>query len=282
MKYQNKPYTFVELVELKVNDLERSLAYYEEIIGFKVLEKQDNKVFLTADGKTALLSLEQPENVIPKQQQTTGLYHFALLLPTRADLGAVLKHFIEKNVRIGAGDHLVSEALYLNDPDGNGIEIYSDRPDTEWKWDGEYVDMATLQIDAQSILAEGANTKWVGLPAGTVMGHIHLQVSELAQTQTFYELLGFEVVTPNYPGALFMSTGKYHHHIGLNTWAGVGAPPAASNATGLAAFSLVYPNNEALQNAITNLKANNVHVQEENGIFITQDPSKNTVKLIEK
>lgn len=282
MKYQNKPFTFVELVELKVTDLERSLAYYEEIIGFKVLEKQDNKVFLTADGKTALLSLEQPANVTPKQQQTTGLYHFALLLPSRADLGVVLKHFIEKNVRVGAGDHLVSEAFYLNDPDGNGIEIYSDRPDTEWKWEGGYVDMATLQIDAQSILAEGASTKWVGLPAGTVMGHIHLHVSELAQTQTFYELLGFEVVTPNYPGALFMSTGKYHHHIGLNTWAGVGAPPAASNATGLVAFSLVYPSHEELQNAVNNLKENNVQLKEENDIFITQDPSKNTIKLVIK
>ncbi|MEK4484828.1 VOC family protein [Psychrobacillus sp. FSL H8-0484] len=281
MKYQNKPYTFVELVELKVSDLERSLSYYQEIIGFKVLEKKDNKVFLTADGKTALLSLEQPANGKTKPQNTTGLYHFALLLPSRADLGAVLKHFIEINARVGAGDHLVSEALYLNDPDGNGIEIYSDRPDTEWKWNGEFVAMDTLQIDAQSILAEGASTKWVGLPEGTVMGHIHLQVADLAATEKFYNLLGFEVVTP-YPGALFMATGKYHHHIGLNTWAGVGAKPAGENSLGLEAFNLVYPNNEVLNTALENLKTNNASVVEENGIYITKDPSQNKIKLIVK
>ncbi|MFF2752195.1 VOC family protein [Psychrobacillus sp. NPDC058041] len=282
MKYQNKPYTFVELVELKVTDLERSLKYYQEIIGFKVLKKMDNKVLLTADGKTALLSIEQPANIMPKSQQTTGLYHFALLLPSRADLGAILKHFIEINERIGAGDHLVSEALYLNDPDGNGIEIYSDRPDSEWTWNGEYVEMATLQIDAQSILTEGANTKWAGLPEGTVMGHIHLQVADLSKSETFYKLLGFEVVTPNYPGALFMATGKYHHHIGLNTWAGVGAPPAAENVIGLEAFTLVFPSYELLNTAVENLQANGTTVNEESGVYITKDPSQNKIKLIVK
>lgn len=282
MKYQNKPYTFVELVELKVTDLERSLIFYQDIIGFKVLKKVDNKVLLTADGKTALLSIEQPANIMAKQQQTTGLYHFALLLPSRADLGAVLKHFIEINERIGAGDHLVSEALYLNDPDGNGIEIYSDRPDSEWKWNGEYVEMATLQIDAQSILTEGANTKWVGLPEGTVMGHIHLQVADLAKSEKFYKSLGFEVVTPNYPGALFMATGKYHHHIGMNTWAGVGAQPPAENVIGLEAFTLVFPNEEVLSNAIANLKTNGATVTEESGVYITKDPSQNKIKLIVK
>ncbi|SER64641.1 VOC family protein [Psychrobacillus sp. OK032] len=281
MKYQNKPYTFVELVELKVMNLEESLTFYQEVVGFKVLEKQDNKALLTADGKTALLSIEQRPDFEPKQQKTTGLYHFALLLPTRADLGAVLKHFVETNIRVGAGDHLVSEALYLNDPDGNGIEIYSDRPDTEWKWNGEYVAMDTLQIDAQSILAEGANTKWTGLPEGTVMGHIHLHVADIAAAEKFYNALGFEVVTP-YPGALFMATGKYHHHIGMNTWAGEGAPAAAENVVGLEAYTLVYPSNEVLNTAIENLKSVDAPVTEENGMYITKDPSQNKIKLIVK
>ncbi|TQR17627.1 VOC family protein [Psychrobacillus soli] len=281
MKYQNKPYTFVELVELKVINLEESLNFYQEVVGFKVLEKQDNKALLTADGKTALLSIEQRPDFEPKQQKTTGLYHFALLLPTRADLGAVLKHFIENNIRVGAGDHLVSEALYLNDPDGNGIEIYSDRPDTEWKWNGEHVAMDTLQIDAQSILAEGASTKWTGLPEGTAMGHIHLHVADLAAAEKFYNALGFEVVTP-YPGALFMATGKYHHHIGMNTWAGVGAPAAAENIVGLEAFTLVYPSKEVLNTAIENLKTIEAPLTEENGLFITKDPSQNKIKLIVK
>lgn len=281
MKYQNKPYTFVELVELKVSDVAESLSFYENIIGFKVLEKQENKVLLTADGKTALLSIERRENTEPKQQKTTGLYHFALLLPHRADLGAVLKHFIENNIRIGAGDHLVSEALYLNDPDGNGIEIYSDRPDSEWKWNGEYVAMDTLQIDAQSILAEGANMKWNGLPEGTVMGHIHLHVADLEDAEKFYRALGFEVVTP-YPSALFMATGKYHHHIGLNTWAGEGAPAAPVNSVGLEAFTLVYPSIEKLNTAIEKLKTISAPIIEENGIYITSDPSQNKINLIVK
>ncbi|MFJ8064139.1 VOC family protein [Psychrobacillus sp. NPDC096426] len=281
MKYQNKPYTFVELVELKVMNLEESLTFYQEVVGFKVLEKQDNKALLTADGKTALLSIEQRSDFEPKTQKTTGLYHFALLLPTRADLGAVLKHFIEINIRVGAGDHLVSEALYLNDPDGNGIEIYTDRPDTEWKWNGEHVAMDTLQIDAQSILAEGANTKWTGLPEGTAMGHIHLHVADLSAAEKFYNALGFEVVTP-YPGALFMATGKYHHHIGMNTWAGVGAPAAAENIVGLEAYTLVYPSNEVLNTAIENLKTIDAPLTEENDIYITKDPSQNKIKLIVK
>lgn len=279
MKYHNKPNTFVELVELKVVDLQRSKDFYENIIGFKVLEQQADKIYLTADGETALLSIEQPADIMPTQQKTTGLYHIALLLPTRADLGAVLRHFAEINIRIGAGDHLVSEALYLNDPDGNGIEIYTDRPDTEWKWEDEYVEMATLQIDVQSILAEGASTPWNGLPKGTVMGHIHLHVAELDATKKFYQALGFDVMTPNYPGALFMGSGKYHHHIGLNTWAGVGAPPTPENVVGLKAFTVIYPTNEELQAAIANVKEIGTDVSEENGVFIVQDPSQNKIKL---
>lgn len=282
MKYHIKPYTFVEFVELKVLDLQRSLDFYENIIGFKILEQRADKIYLTADGKTALLSIEQPADIMPSQQKTTGLYHFALLLPTRANLGAILRYFTEINIRIGAGDHLVSEALYLNDPDGNGIEIYSDRPDSEWTWDNDFVAMDTLQIDAQAIMAEGARTEWNGLPAGTVMGHIHLHVSELDTTKKFYQALGFDVMTPNYPGALFMGSGKYHHHIGLNTWAGVGAPHTPENVVGLKAFTVVYPTNEELQAAITNAKVIGFETKEENGVFVVLDPSQNKIKLTVK
>ena len=281
MKFHNKPYTFVELVELKVTNLENSLTFYQEVVGFKVLEKTATKALLTADGQTALLSIEQPTDIIPTQQKTTGLYHFALLLPTREDLGAVLRHFAETNIRIGAGDHLVSEALYLNDPDGNGIEIYSDRPDTEWTWKDGYVGMDTLQIDAQSILEAGANTQWNGLPEGTVMGHIHLSVKELVETEKFFNALGLQVVTP-YPGALFMASGKYHHHVGLNTWNGVGASAPAENVVGLKAFTLVFPSTEELNAAIDQLKAIEVEVIQEDGIFTTKDPSQNKIKMIVK
>lgn len=281
MKFHQKPSTYVELVELKVTDLEQSLKFYEEVIGFKVLVRQASKIWLTADGKTALLSIEQPENVVPKQPKTTGLYHFALLLPSREYLGAILRFFAESGIRIGAGDHLVSEALYLNDPDGNGIEIYSDRPETEWKWEKGAVAMDTLGIDAQAILAAGANTEWNGLPEETVMGHIHLQVVDIEEAKEFYELLGFEVVTP-YPGALFMSTGKYHHHIGLNTWAGAGAQPASEEMTGLEAFNIIYPSLEERETAVNNLRTKNISVLEKNDIFYVKDPSENKIKMVVK
>ncbi len=281
MNYHSYPNTFVAEVSIKVENIERSLAFYQEIIGFQILERNEKKAKLTANGKTTLLSIEQPENVIAKPQQTTGLYHFALLLPERSDLGRVLQHFIKLNVRIGAGDHLVSEALYLNDPDGNGIEIYSDRPSSSWNWNNNVVEMTTDPIDAQGILESGNGGAWEGLPAGTVMGHIHLQVAELQKIEEFYvKGLGFDVVARYGPQALFISTGKYHHHIGLNTWAGIGVPTPPVNSVGLNWYSLVLPNKETRNKTITNLEKIGATVHEENGIYITADPSGNRIRLL--
>jgi catechol 2,3-dioxygenase len=281
MNYHSYPNTFVAEVNLKVADIERSLSFYQEVIGFQILERTEKKAKLTANGKTALLSIEQPDHVISKPQQTTGLYHFALLLPERSDLGRVLQHFIKNNVRIGAGDHLVSEALYLNDPDGNGIEIYSDRPYSSWNWNNNLVEMTTDPIDAQGILEAGKGEAWEGLPAGTVMGHIHLQVAELQKIEEFYvKGLGFDVVARYGPQALFISTGKYHHHIGLNTWAGIGVPTPPENSVGLNWYSLVLPNEETRNKTISNLEKIGASVKEENGIYTTADPSGNRIRLL--
>jgi catechol 2,3-dioxygenase len=281
MSYHSYPNTFVAEVNLKIADIERSLAFYQEVIGFQILERTEKKAKLTANGKTALLSIEQPENVIAKPQQSTGLYHFALLLPERSDLGRVLQHFIKNNVRIGAGDHLVSEALYLNDPDGNGIEIYSDRPSSSWNWNNNAVEMTTDPIDAQGILEAGKGEAWEGLPPGTVMGHIHLQVAELHKIEEFYvKGLGFDVVARYGPQALFISTGKYHHHIGLNTWAGIGVPAPPENSIGLNWYSLVLPNEETRNKTITNLEKIGASVVEENGHYTTADPSGNRIRLL--
>src|SRR5699024_758738 len=134
MHFHRKPTTFVGQVNLKVQNLERSIAFYQEVIGFKVLEQTKRKANLTADGKTALLSIEQPSQDLPKQRSTSGLYHFALLLPKRSDSSAIVQHFMEIGMQFGSSDHLVSEALYLADPDGNEIEIYIDRDPSEWNW----------------------------------------------------------------------------------------------------------------------------------------------------
>ena len=238
--FHQKPNMYTSHVQLKVSNLQRSIEYYTTIIGFKILEQTADTVYFTFDGKTSLLSLVEVANAKVLREGYTGLYHFALLLPSRKDLGNIVQHFVELNVRIGASDHDVSEALYLNDPDGNGIEIYIDRDADEWTWDKEdHVYMTTAQLNFQPILAE-ADGKWDGLPEGTVMGHIHLSVADLTATEKFYTaVLDYDVVTRYGAQALFISTGKYHHHIGLNTWQSNGGQAAPADAVGLKSYTVV-------------------------------------------
>ncbi|WP_047984787.1 VOC family protein [Ornithinibacillus californiensis] len=281
MGFHSTPTTFVSHVNIKIENLARSLQFYQEIIGFDILEQTSHTAKLTADGKTSILSLEQPENVIPKHGKTTGLYHFALLLPQKSDLANIVVHLTEKGIRFGSSDHLVSEALYLNDPDGNQIEIYIDREPSQWVWNGEEVAMAVDPLDFEELLknAEPGKT-WKGLPRETVMGHIHLHVAELTKTEEFYvNGLGFDVVNRYGAGALFLSTGKYHHHIGVNTWNGIGAPKPAENSVGMESFTLILPNEEAINETTNNLQKIGVTVTEEDGRRITYDPSGNRIEL---
>ncbi len=278
--FHGKPNTYVGQVDLNVENLERALAFYQEVIGFKVLERTESTAKLTADGKTALLSIEQPDNVEPIQGKTTGLYHFALLLPERSDLARIVQHFAKIGLRFGSSDHLVSEALYLSDPDGNGIEIYRDREPSEWKWNDGEVDMAVDPLDFRDLLAGADQQAWNGLPPDTVMGHIHLHVAELTMTERFYtQGLGFEVVNRFGSQAIFISTGRYHHHIGLNTWNGVGAPMPPANRVGLRSFTLIYPDDAARDRAVVHLRGIGASVVEERGAFLTSDPSGNRVWL---
>lgn len=237
--FHQKPNLYISHVQLKVSNLARSIEYYTTILGFDILEQEDNIVYLTTDGKSSLISLIEIANAQPLRMGHTGLYHFALLLPSRKDLGNIVQHFVQHNVRLGASDHDVSEALYLSDPDGNGIEIYVDRPENEWTWKDSQVHMVTEQLNFQPILAE-ADGKWNGLPEGTTMGHIHLSVSNLAATEVFYtNVLDYEVVARYGAQALFISTGKYHHHIGLNTWHSGNGNPAPADEVGLNSYTAV-------------------------------------------
>ncbi|GAA0134383.1 VOC family protein [Paenibacillus sp. YSY-4.3] len=282
MSFHREPNVYVGQVNLKVQNLERALKFYKEVIGFKVLDQTEKTANLTADGKTVLLSIEQPDNVVQMHGKTTGLYHFALLLPSRSDLTRIVQHFAHLGLRIGSSDHLVSEALYLSDPDGNGIEIYRDRDPLEWAWNNGEVEMAVDPLNFNDLLSGiDQNIAWEGLPADTVMGHIHLHVSELHRTEEFYvKGLGFEIVNRYGAQALFISTGKYHHHIGLNTWNGVGAPRPAENSAGLKSFTLMYPNAAAREHVIANLRNIGASVTEENGAFATADPSGNRILLL--
>lgn len=281
MNFHGKPVTYVGEVGLKVLDLKEMIRFYKEIIGFEVLEETEAAAVLGAGGK-ALLRLETNADMAPKKQRYAGLYHFAILLPDRAELGKILLHLHNHGIGIGSSEHLVSEALYLSDPEGNGIEIYRDRAPEEWNWDGSQVVMAVDPIDAAGLVqaAEQSGETFGGMPAGTVMGHIHLHVSNLAEAKNFYvEGLGFEVVSAMGGQALFLADQKYHHHIGLNVWNGIGIPALPENTAGLGYFTLVLDNEEKRQETARRLQVLGAEITEREENIEVKDPSGNLIRL---
>jgi catechol 2,3-dioxygenase len=218
-------------VVLMVSDLARSVLFYERVLGMRVLEQSATHARLGAHmGTEALVELRTAPGMRPRSRQPRlGLFHFALLLPDRASLGRFVRHLQEQGVRAGAGDHAVSEAFYLDDPDGLGIEVYADRPRSAWQRVGRELVMGTDPVDIAGLVAAAGPMLWVGMPSGTVMGHLHLHVGDLARGSAFYsDALGFDRMVWRSPGALFFGAGGYHHHLGANIWAGpgAGAPPA--------------------------------------------------------
>ncbi|MGN7479095.1 VOC family protein [Solibacillus silvestris] len=260
--FHKKPNLYPAHVQLKVSDLARSIEYYTTIIGFKVLQRTGSEAYLTADGQTILVSLIEIQNAQPLQRGFAGLYHLALLLPSRKDLGNIVQHFVNLNIRLGAADHDVSEALYLNDPDGNGIEIYIDRDESEWTWfDDGQVNMVTEQLNFQPILT-AADGNWTGLPAETVMGHVHLSVANLDKSEQFYtNVLDYNVVTRYGTQALFVSTGKYHHHFGLNTWNSNNGQAPEENMVGLKSVTIVLKDEHYAEEVKQSLNANGFIVE---------------------
>ena len=228
-------------VSLTITSLDRSIAFYRDVLGFHELTRDGQRAELgPGDGRTLLALHEQPQ-AIARPRRSAGLFHFAILVPSRAALGRSLRRLADRRWPMtGASDHLVSEALYLNDPDGLGIEIYRDRPRDEWPRQHGQLLMATDPLDLQGVHDEpGAELPWAGLDAGTTIGHVHLHVPHLDTAEAFYcGRIGFEPTVRGYPGALFVAAGGYHHHLGLNTWTGIGAPPPPEHAVGLRAFTI--------------------------------------------
>lgn len=276
--------TVLGIIKLKISNLERSIQFYKDVVGLQVLNQQATFAQLTVDGITALLELEQlPESIITPRRSTAGLYHFAILLPTREQLGLSLRNLIKSGIHIGQGDHLVSEALYISDPDNNGIEIYCDRPRSTWKKDQNgNIKMATDPVDIEGLLREAGDKPWMGLSKDTILGHIHLHVSDLAKSRAFYcDILGFDLVLDgaNLMGALFISAGGYHHHIGLNIWAGVGAPAPQVNGTGLRYYTIILPTSTELERIVRRVQAAQIQVVQQDDSWIVIDPSGIEVRL---
>ncbi|WP_249315446.1 VOC family protein [Bacillus sp. FJAT-49711] len=273
--------TIIKQAVLIVRNLEKTEAFYEKVLGFKVIERTNEKVALSADGEKALLILEQNQDAVPRNPRTTGLYHLAFLLPERSHLADIVHYFIQTRYPLqGASDHHVSEALYMADPEGNGIEIYTDRAPEEWRWQEGQVFMTTEALDIEDLLRDATETGWQGMPERTVIGHIHLQVSELNKTREFYcDGLGFDLVLNYGSQASFISKNKYHHHIGLNTWNSKGAPAPAKNSTGLKNYTIVLPSDEEKQKVIDRLKEINASLSLDNGKIITEDPSGTEIVL---
>jgi catechol 2,3-dioxygenase len=276
--------THIGSVHLTVADLEAQRSFYERALGLRELERDGSTVRLGPDGGPVILELTGDPDAPRRPHGTTGLYHLAVLVPGRADLGQALRRVIESGWRFtGASDHLVSEALYLNDPEGNGIEIYRDRPREEWaRSDEGVIQMATLPLDLDGVLGEieAAEPVPALMPAGTHIGHVHLQVANLRDAETFYSgALGFEVMVRTYPGALFVSAGGYHHHIGLNTWESAGGSPPPEGSTGLRSFELVLPTADDANLVADRARATGAQVETRDGTAILLDPWQDAVLL---
>jgi catechol 2,3-dioxygenase len=269
-------------VHLRVSDLGRSLDYYTQVLGLEARNTTATTAALHAIGEdTPLVVLDAEPGTAPvRAQSRLGLYHYAILLPDRAALGRLLGHLARIGVRVGSSNHLVSEALYLRDPDGLGIEVYADRPRSEWKYVGGQLEMASDPLDAAGVLAAARGGTWSGMPRGTVMGHVHLHVGDLEQASRFYhDALGLDRVVWTYPGALFLSAGGYHHHLGVNTWAGPNAPRSAETEARLLEWRLLFPTADFARAAADRLIAAGHEVSASGDDWIVADPWNTRLRL---
>jgi catechol 2,3-dioxygenase len=280
--YTIDPATTVGKVALAVANLDKMIRFYEQVMGLDVLEHDANSAELGVDSESILRLESRPNG--QQHPNATGLYHLAILLPTRADLGQWLRHFVESTGRMidGASDHLVSEALYQRDTEGNGLEIYRDRSRAEWNYedDGRVV-MGGLALDLPALVADGHKEPFTKMPSGTTLGHVHLQVSSIEQTVQFYtEVLGLGYMTGYGDSAAFMSAGGYHHHLGANTWHSQGALPPPEGSLGLLYYTIVLPDTAVRDTLLTCLETHNIATESQNGDPLVRDPSGNSVLLI--
>jgi catechol 2,3-dioxygenase len=267
----------VSEVALTVSDLGRATSFYEQILGLESVGRNGDGTELGAGGRPIVRLVHDPD--APAVRGTARLYHFAILYPSRKDLADSLLRLLAARWPIeGASDHLVSEAIYLSDPEQNGIELYRDRARDEWKYSQGELQMATLPLDVQRLLGEADGDRPHGAPAGTVLGHVHLHVNDLAAAERFYrEVVGLALVTRYGGSASFLAAGGYHHHVAVNVWGTEGAPPAVEGSLGLRWFRLSLPGPEALLELERRLDAGSIAYQRDDGTLRFKDPAGHTL-----
>lgn len=270
----------VGLVRLQVTDLDRSVEYYGRVIGLHAFSRTDDMAVLTPqNGDRPLLALHTRRGLTRARRGALGLYHFAILLPDRSALGRFAAHLANLGVRIGTADHLVSEAFYLSDPDGLGIEVYADRPRQAWRAHGGELAMTTDPLDLAGVTAAAGNRPWQGAPAGTTMGHVHLHVGAIEEAEAFYHrAVGFDKTVWSYPGALFLSAGGYHHHLGTNVWSP--GPPAREDEARLLEWELVVPSPEDVAALGRSLASAGYEAHPSSGDLLAVDPWGTTMRVV--
>lgn len=251
--YPHTKPTYVQSIDLIVRDLEVMRNYYQEVIGLNMIESSTNGATLGV-GQCPMLTLELDGKARIPKSKTAGLFHIAFLLPTRQDLAHYYKHCLERAIPLsGQADHLVSEALYLTDPEGNGIEIYADRKPEEWLFDADGVVMDTIPLNTKSLLSLAPKETWQKMPIGSCVGHLHLQVGNIAEAENFFTQVMNLKLMEQVPGASFFASGDYHHHIATNIWNMNSSLPRQNNMSGLKQYSLYFREDEELQKVLKQL-----------------------------
>ncbi len=283
---QSRLIDHIARVDLRVRDIANSLSFYRDVVGLQVARQSPTSASLGSPGRSEFLALDSTDVTAPAEATATGLFHVAIRFPTRADLGDALARLVAAGAEIGAGDHLVSEALYIDDPDGNGLELYWDRPPEQWPPPrGEsIVPMATLPVDLQSLLNEGRGSAAVGAPApaGTDVGHVHLQVSDIARTARFYgDEVGLDLTGRLGNQAAFFSSNAYHHHIAANTWRSLNGKPASRESAGLERVVFSVSDDQELDSLRRRLAiAEGAVVGDDDGAVVVRDPDDNEVWFV--
>ena len=275
------PNTEMGVITLKVADLDRSMAFYNEIIGMRTLT-QDLQSATLGVAARPIVRVEAVANAQRQPRGTTGLYHAAILLPDRLSLAIKIAQLAAAKYPIeGYADHLVSEAFYLSDPDGNGLEIYRDRPRSEWPRINGNIQMASDPIDLDEFFSHSPNPVPgdMALPIGTTLGHVHLRVGNIASAQQFYQkVMGFDLITIM-PSALFLSAGGYHHHLGMNIWESRNGQPAPASSVGLREFSIYVPDIAEQDRLTAQIEAAGVGVERTGDVVLVRDPFQNQIVL---